>query len=204
MEDDLVARRCFFSFHYNRDVWRSQQVRNAWVTHADRSSAGFYDASAFETYQRQGPENLKRFLNSQIEGCSVVCVLIGAQTYSRRWVRYELIRAFVEGKGLLGVRIHQLKDRSQRTDSWGYNPLDYIGYVLDTSSSILRFKVIGDDGQWQWYSDIKSIKYSELPFQLHHTNATLSSLAETYDYVSDSGYQNIGRWIETAALNVGR
>ncbi len=40
-----MARRVFFSFHYERDVWRAGQVRNSWVT-KDREEAGFWDAAA--------------------------------------------------------------------------------------------------------------------------------------------------------------
>jgi len=38
-----MARRVFFSFHYERDNWRAGQARNSWVT-KDRESAGFWDA----------------------------------------------------------------------------------------------------------------------------------------------------------------
>lgn len=27
-----MARRVFFSFHYERDIWRANQVRNRWIT----------------------------------------------------------------------------------------------------------------------------------------------------------------------------
>ena len=38
-----MARRVFFSFHYEKDIWRASQVRNSWVTKPDRESAGFWD-----------------------------------------------------------------------------------------------------------------------------------------------------------------
>lgn len=43
-----MARRVFFSFHYERDAWRAAQVRNSWVTKPDREAAGFWDAVAWE------------------------------------------------------------------------------------------------------------------------------------------------------------
>ena len=39
-----MARRVFFSFHYERDIWRANVVRNSWLT-KDREAAGFFDAS---------------------------------------------------------------------------------------------------------------------------------------------------------------
>ena len=35
-----AARRVFFSFHYQRDIWRVNQVRNHWVAKDDRQAAG--------------------------------------------------------------------------------------------------------------------------------------------------------------------
>jgi hypothetical protein len=53
----------------------------------------------------------------------VTAVLIGAETASRRWVRYEIERSVALGKGLLGIYIHNLKDRHGYTDVQGANPL---------------------------------------------------------------------------------
>ncbi|KKL85384.1 hypothetical protein LCGC14_1955320 [marine sediment metagenome] len=36
-----MVRRVFFSFHYEGDIWRSNVVRNSWVT-KDRETAGFW------------------------------------------------------------------------------------------------------------------------------------------------------------------
>ena len=51
-----MARRVFFSFHYERDHWRANVVRNSWVT-KDRESAGFFDAGelAWIVVQRPPP-----------------------------------------------------------------------------------------------------------------------------------------------------
>jgi len=34
-----MARKVFFSFHYERDIWRASIVRNSWVTKPDREAA---------------------------------------------------------------------------------------------------------------------------------------------------------------------
>ena len=48
-----MARRAFFSFHYENDVWRANIVRNSWVTKIDREAAGFIDAAAFEEVRKE-------------------------------------------------------------------------------------------------------------------------------------------------------
>lgn len=56
-----MARRVFFSFHYERDAWRAAQVRNSWVTQPDREAAGFWDAVAWEEVKKKGEEAVKRW-----------------------------------------------------------------------------------------------------------------------------------------------
>jgi len=111
-----MARRIFFSFHYERDVWRANQVRNSWVTKPDREAAGFIDSVEFEKLRKQGDEAVKRWINSQLEGTSVTVVLIGAETSEREWVKYEIKKSYERGNGILGMYIHKLKDQNGKID----------------------------------------------------------------------------------------
>ena len=99
-------RRTFFSFHYAPDVWRAWNVRNSWVVQNEKNSEGFFDGSVFEASQKESDDVLKAFLRKGLENTSVTCVLAGASTWSRRWVRYEIARSVVKGNGLLLSLIH--------------------------------------------------------------------------------------------------
>lgn len=114
-----MARRAFFSFHYERDVWRASQVRNSWVTKSDREAAGFWDAAEWEAVRKQGNEAVRGWIDRQLEGTSVTVVLIGAETSSREWVRYEIERSYEKGNGIVGIHIHNLKDQNGNTDKKG-------------------------------------------------------------------------------------
>jgi hypothetical protein len=122
-----VPRHVFFSFHYDRDIVRASQVRNSWVTH-DRTTAGFWDSAAWERVTRGGDHIIKRWIEEQLDGTSVTVVLVGAETATRRFVIHEIQRSCVLGKGLLGVRIHDLPDFNRRTDPAGPNPFDNLWY----------------------------------------------------------------------------
>lgn len=50
-------------------------------------------------------------------------MLIGAETYKRRWVKYEINKAIADGKGLIGVYIGGIKDQNGNTEDLGPNPL---------------------------------------------------------------------------------
>lgn len=114
-----MARRVFFSFHYERDIWRTNVVRKSWVTKPDREAAGFWDASLWEEAKKKGDEAIRRMINKGLEGTSVTVVLIGAETSGRKWVRYEVKNSHERGNGLLGVYIHNIEDKDERTDEKG-------------------------------------------------------------------------------------
>jgi hypothetical protein len=110
-----LARRVYFSFHYEGDVWRANQVRNSWVTKPDRESAGFHDAAEFEAVRRQGDGAIRRWIDRNLEGTSVTAVLVGEDTCNREWVRYEVQRSIERGNGVIFVRIQNLGDQEGHT-----------------------------------------------------------------------------------------
>lgn len=116
---DKMTRRVFFSFHYERDNWRAAQVRNSWVTKPDREAAGFWDAAEWEKVKKEGDMAIKRWIDKQLDRTSVTIVLIGAETTSRKWVRYEIIKSLEKGNGIVGIYIHNLKDKDGSTDRQG-------------------------------------------------------------------------------------
>ena len=117
-----MARRVFFSFHYERDIWRANVVRNSWLLKDGRDDAGFWDASLREEAKKQGDEAIKRMINNGLQNTSVTAVLIGAETADRTWVRYEIHRSAERGNGLLGIYIHNIKNRYGQPDTKGDNP----------------------------------------------------------------------------------
>ena len=81
-----MARKVFFSFKYE-DVTRAMVVRNSWVT---QDSAGFIDAVDFEKIKKQGDAAIQKWIDGQLLGTSVTVVLVGKETCTSRWVKYEV------------------------------------------------------------------------------------------------------------------
>lgn len=128
-----MARRVFFSFHYQRDIFRVSQVRNSGITKGSYDQSGFIDHADWESLERQGDEAIKRWINSQLNGASVTVVLIGAETFDRPWVNYEIQQSYSDGKGMLGIYIDQLKDpRTGLADYRGRNPFENI-YITNSN-----------------------------------------------------------------------
>jgi hypothetical protein len=97
----------------------------SWVTKPDRETAGFIDSASWEEVRKAGDDNIKRWIDRQLDGTSVTCVLIGAETNERKYVQYEIQTSVNKGNGLLGIFIHGLKNKDGYSDNKGINPLDY-------------------------------------------------------------------------------
>ena len=135
-----MARRVFFSFHYERDIWRASQIRNSWVTKLDREDAGFWNAASWEEVKKKGDEAIKRWIDAQMEGTSVTAVLIGAETSERKYVGYEIEQSHNRRNGMLAIYIHNVQDQYRRTDLPGKNPLAE-WHIIRNGSKILLSNV---------------------------------------------------------------
>jgi hypothetical protein len=118
-----VARRVFFSFHYERDVRRIQQVRQAWVVRERGAATPFYDKADFEDAKRRAG-GIEKWIEEQLDGCSVTAVLFGRETYDREWVKFEIRRSYDRKMGILAIDIHNIKDPLTGTDRGGPGNLD--------------------------------------------------------------------------------
>lgn len=196
-----MARRTFFSFHYQEDVNRAHIVRNSWMTKLGRDDAGFFDSSVFERAQRTSPESLRRFLIEGLENTSVTCVLVGAETHLRPWVRFELVRSFYRGSGLLAINVAGLTNFGRRSLQ-GPNPFQSLAFTVAGDTVSWKEK---NGESWRSYTDVPKMRLSEVAYDLRGmNNNTFSCMFPIYDWVANDGYNNLGAWIERAAQQAGR
>jgi len=146
-----MPRKVFFSFHHKRDIWRVGIIRNCGVFRGDDAQP-FLDAAAWEEVRKLGTENIKRWIDKEMEGKSVLVVCIGNETNNRRWVRYEIGKAHDEQRGIIGIRIHNMKNQDSETDNPGRNPLDTF-YITQNGEKICfselypTYDWVGDEGR---------------------------------------------------------
>jgi len=115
-----MARKVFFSFHYDPDNWRASQVRNMGALEGNVPCSD----NDWEAVKKGGEAGIKKWIAGQLSGRSCAVVLVGADTASRKWVIYEIQEAWNANKGVVGVRIHNLKDREGNHATKGANPFD--------------------------------------------------------------------------------
>ena len=146
-----MARRVFFSFHYENDIWRVNTIRNMGVT-KDWETMPFLDHASWEAVKRKGDAAIKAWIDRQLDGSGVTVVLIGSETADRKYVKYEIEESHRRGNGLLGIHIHGIKNQSQQTSSKGRNPFKNSTAQVDGwfGPTTKRFSEIYPTYDWGW------------------------------------------------------
>lgn len=131
-----MVHRTFFSFYYKPDNWRVAQVRNMGVVEGNAPVSD----NEWESITRGGDKAIEAWIDSQLQGKSCTIVLIGTNTAGRKWIKYEIEKSWNDGKGLLGIYIHNLKDKNGYQSSKGRNPFDDLTMKRDNQklSSIVK------------------------------------------------------------------
>ena len=82
----------------------------------------------WEAVTRGGDDAIKRWISGQMTGKTCAIVLVGTETANRKWINHEIVKAWNDGLGVVGIYIHGLKNSSGEISSIGNNPFDYITY----------------------------------------------------------------------------
>lgn len=139
-----MARNAFYSFHFKPDNWRASQVRQMGVLEGNEPCSD----NAWEEIKKGGETAIKNWIDGQLKGRSVAIILIGKETAGRKWINYEINKAWSDGKGVLGIYVHNLKDVSGNQTSKGASP-------FNSTSSIKTYDPPNSDSK-QAYDYIKS------------------------------------------------
>jgi hypothetical protein len=128
MEECRLARRTFFSFHFKPDSWRAGQVRNMGIIEGNTPVSD----NDWEEVKKGGDKAVTSWINNQMRGRSCTIVLVGEKTAGRKWIKYEIKKSWNDGKGLVGICIHNLKDQDGEQSKKGKNPFD--GFTINKKS----------------------------------------------------------------------
>lgn len=117
-----MPRRCFYSFHYEPDCTRAAQVRQIGAIEGNKPASD----NDWETVTKGGDAAIKKWIDGQMKGKSCAIVLVGAATANRKWINHEIVRAWNLKIGVVGVRIHGLRDLDCKLAAKGPNPFDFV------------------------------------------------------------------------------
>ncbi len=131
-----MARKAFYSFHYKNDNWRVSTVRNIGSGEGNKPASD----NDWEEVKKGGDSAIKKWIDGQMVGKSCVIVLVGEKTAGRKWIKYEIKKAWESGKGVLGIQIHKLKNSDGEQGSEGRNPFDDFTIDGKKLSSVVKLK----------------------------------------------------------------
>ncbi len=129
-----MARCVFYSFHYDADNARASQVRNMGVVEGNRPASD----NDWEKVKKGGDSAIQAWIDGQLVGKSCAVVLIGSGTKGRKWIKYEIKKAWDSKKGLVGVYVHNLKDLDGKQTLKGGNPFADFTVGDKTLSTIVK------------------------------------------------------------------
>jgi hypothetical protein len=132
----MPKRRVFFSFEYRKDAWRASMVRN--MGKVDKSST--FSDNDWEEVKWKNDAAIRKWIDEQMAMRSCIIVLIGATTSTRRWVKYEIEKAYELGKGIVGIRIDRLEDQNGEQTTEGSNPFYQI--YTDSGSRLSNYVTV--------------------------------------------------------------
>jgi hypothetical protein len=118
----LMAKSVSFSFYYDRDAWRVNQVSNMGAV----EGKPILNAQEWEQVRQRGDQAIINWIAEKMQNKSAVVVLAGRETADRPWVQYEIRYAWDNYKPLVGIRIHGLTNQDGKTDSPGGNPFQTV------------------------------------------------------------------------------
>ena len=122
------------------------------------SNTPVYD-NKWEEVKRGGDRSIKQWIDNELHGRSVTIVLIGSKTAGRKWIDYEIKESWDNGKGLLGIYVHNLLDNERRNTRKGSNPFD--GFNVGTTPLATIVKTYDAP-----YSDSTNV-YAHIKTNLH-------------------------------------
>lgn len=152
-----MARKVFFSFQFKKDHWRAGQVRSIGAIEGNSEVLD----NKWEQIKSEGDAAVKKWINENMVGRSCLVVLIGNGTANRKWINYEIEKAWADKKGVVGIYIHNLKNASGEQDTQGINPFDYVYHDGKKLSSIVKTFNSTFSTSTYVYDDIKE-KISDL------------------------------------------
>jgi hypothetical protein len=109
-----------FSLHFERDFEALSTIEKL-VDRNVYEVLGYFEPGAWERLTRAGVDVVKRWVDTQVSRADAVIVLVGAQTFSRPIVRYEIARAAALKRGLFGLSLDGKATKNR-------NPFEYVTF----------------------------------------------------------------------------
>lgn len=145
----MATKKVFYSFHFDKDVMRVQQIRNIGVIEDNKPVS----VNDWEQVKRGGTASIQKWIDENLKYKDCLVVLIGENTADREWVKYEIKKAWNDGRGVVGIYIHNIKCPRNGISKQGRNPFELFSIGATPLSNIVRCY---NPNAYDAYGDIKN------------------------------------------------
>lgn len=129
-----MVRKVFTSFHYIPDNWRASQIRSMGKIEGN----SIVSSNKWEEVTSGGNAAIEEWINDNMHGKSCVIVFVGENTAGRKWIDYEIKKAWNDKRGLFGIYVHNLKNSAGYKANKGNNPFEHFTVGEKKLSSIVK------------------------------------------------------------------
>ncbi len=132
----MPKRQVFYSFHYVPDNWRVSQIRSIGKIEDNKPVSD----NKWEEVKNKGQKSIQEWIDENLKYRSCTVILIGENTAKRKWIDYEIKKSWNDGKGVVGIHIHNLKNNKGEQSNKGVNPFEHftVGENGKKLSSIVK------------------------------------------------------------------
>lgn len=127
-----------FISHHGKDDDKVQSLKRRLIDNGYFIRNYSVDSTKHKDGRRPSDEVIQRYLRRQITWAGTFICLIGKETHSRKWVNYEIRKAYLQGKKIVGIYSHGYKDSVELPDAFkkyggpilGWNSIDKLGAIM--------------------------------------------------------------------------
>lgn len=127
-----------FISHHGKDDKQVQSLKDRLIKSGHNIRNYSVDSTKHKDGRRPSDEVIKRYLKMQVNWSGTFICLIGKETHKRDWVNYEIKQAYLQGKRIIGIYDHGLKEKVELPENYkkyggtplGWNSIDKLGDAI--------------------------------------------------------------------------
>ena len=131
------ARNIFIS-HYGKDDAHVQSLKARLIKQGYTVRNFSVDSTNHKDGRKPPDAVVRRLLQMRLKWSSTFICLIGPRTHTRKWVNYEIKKAHLLGKRIVGIYTHGNKDSAELPENYkrygsppiGWNSIDKLGEII--------------------------------------------------------------------------
>jgi hypothetical protein len=134
----MKGQKNIFISHYEQDDAHVQSLKKRLISQGYDVKNFSVDSTKHKDGRRPSDAVIKRLLDIRIKAASTFICLLGPDTHTRKWVNYEIRKAHLEGKKIIGVYSHGNKDNIELPEAFkkygnstlGWNSTEKLGNII--------------------------------------------------------------------------